>query len=189
VVNRFDDAVSIIDLATDTVVAHVTGADLGFPGQLRMETEIEFNRAGTRAYLSNQNLDVVQVLDIAGVHVDAPVLIGTVGVGVNPRGMATNATDTRLYVANVQTADISVVDIALAVPRKTRSLQRLQHGQLMTLLGVEPTAGKPSSSVGGRLGDSCTVTPSTCCSPAASAPRPARGQASSKSEELSSILR
>ena len=38
---------------------------LGMPGRLRMETEIEFNRAGTRAYLSNENLDEVQVLDIA----------------------------------------------------------------------------------------------------------------------------
>jgi YVTN family beta-propeller protein len=112
VVNRFDDAVSIIDPATDTVVAQVAGADLGAAGLLRMETEIEFNRAGTRAYLSNQNLDVIQVLDIAGVHVDAPVLLGTVDVGVNPRGMATNAADTRLYVANIQTGDISVVDIA-----------------------------------------------------------------------------
>ena len=39
-----------------------------------METEIEFNRAGTRAYLSNENLDEMQVLDIAGANRDAPVL-------------------------------------------------------------------------------------------------------------------
>jgi len=112
VVNRFDDSFSIIDTATDTEVARVTGAALGVPGGLRMETEIEFNRAGTRAYLSNENLDEVQVLDIAGAHRDAPVLVGSVDVGVNPRGMATNAADTRLYVANIQSADISVVDIA-----------------------------------------------------------------------------
>jgi DNA-binding beta-propeller fold protein YncE len=112
VVNRFDDAISIVDPATDTELARVTGTALGAPGRLRMETEIEFNRAGTRAYLSNENLDEVQVLDIAGANLDAPVLVGAIDVGVNPRGMATNAADTRLYVANVQSADVSVVDIA-----------------------------------------------------------------------------
>lgn len=112
VVNRFDDSLSIIDPATDTELARVTGASLGVPGRLRMETEIEFNRAGTRAYLSNENLDEVQVLDVSGAHRDAPVLLGAIDVGVNPRGMTTNAADTRLYVANVQSADLSVVDIA-----------------------------------------------------------------------------
>ena len=77
-----------------------------------MSTEVEFNRAGTRAYLSNQNLDEVLVLDIAGGHRDAPVFVGGIDVGVNPRGMATNTADTRLYVANIQSADVSVVDIA-----------------------------------------------------------------------------
>lgn len=112
VVNRFDDSVSIVDPATDTELVRVTGAALGVPGRLRMETEVEFNRAGTRAYLSNENLDEVQVLDIAGALRDAPVFVGTVDVGVNPRGMTTNTADTRLYVANVQSADVSVVDIA-----------------------------------------------------------------------------
>jgi DNA-binding beta-propeller fold protein YncE len=111
VVNRFADAVSIVDPATDTEMNRVTGAALGIPGRLRMSTEIEFNRAGTRAYLSNQNLDEVLVLDISGGHRDAPVFVGGIDVGVNPRGMATNTADTRLYVANIQSADISV-DIA-----------------------------------------------------------------------------
>jgi YVTN family beta-propeller protein len=111
VVNRFDDSFSIIDTATDTELARVTGAALGAPGRLRMETEIEFNRARTRAYLSNENTDEVQVLDIAGVKRDAPELIASIDVGVNPRGMATDTADTRLYVANIQSADVSVVDI------------------------------------------------------------------------------
>ena len=120
VVNRFDDSFSIIDTATDTELARVTGAALGIPGRLRMETEIEFNRAGTRAYLSNENLDEVHVLDIAGANRDAPVVVGTIDVGVNPRGMATNAADTRLYVANIQSADISVVDIAPGSPTENQ---------------------------------------------------------------------
>jgi DNA-binding beta-propeller fold protein YncE len=111
VVNRFDDALSIVDPASDSELARVTGAALGAAGRLRMSTEIEFNRAGTRAYISNQNLDEVLVLDISGGHRDTPLLIGAVDVGVNPRGMATNTADTRLYVANIQSADVSVVDI------------------------------------------------------------------------------
>ena len=112
VVNRFDDSFSIIDTASDTELVRVSGAALGVPGRLRMETEIEFNRARTRAYLSNENTDEIHVLDIAGAKRDAPELVATIDVGVNPRGMATNTADTRLYVANIQSADVSVVDIA-----------------------------------------------------------------------------
>lgn len=120
VVNRFDDSFSIVDPATDTELARVTGTALGVPGRLRMETEVEFNRAGTRAYLSNENLDEVQVLDISGPLRDAPALIGAIDVGVNPRGMVTNAADTRLYVANIQSADVSVVDIAPGSPTENQ---------------------------------------------------------------------
>src|SRR6185369_7009387 len=120
VVNRFDDSFSIIDTTTDTELVRMTGAMLGVPGRLRMETEIEFNRARTRAYLSNENLDEVQVLDIAGANRDAPVLLAAIDVGVNPRGMATNTADTRLYVANIQSADISVVDIGPGSPTENQ---------------------------------------------------------------------
>jgi DNA-binding beta-propeller fold protein YncE len=125
VVNRFDDSFSIIDTASDTELARITGTSLGRPGRLRMETEIEFNRAGTRAYLSNENLDEVQVLDISGANRDAPVWLTTIDVGVNPRGMATNAADTRLYVANIQSADISVVDIAPGSPTENQVVKTI----------------------------------------------------------------
>jgi YVTN family beta-propeller protein len=137
VINRFDDALSIIDPATDAEIARVTGAALGVPGRLRMGTEVEFNRAGTRAYVSNQNLDEVQVFDVAGANRDAPVLLGTIDVGVNPRGMATNAADTRLYVANIQSADISVVDIAPG---------SASENQVVATIGTRPT----DDIVGGR---------------------------------------
>jgi len=125
VVNRFDDSFSIIDTATDTEVARVTGSALGVRGRLRMETEIEFNRARTRAYLSNENTDEVQVLDISGPKRDAPELIASIDVGVNPRGMATNTADTRLYVANIQSADISVVDIAPGSPTENQVVKTI----------------------------------------------------------------
>lgn len=125
VVNRFDDSFSIIDTTTDTELARVSGAALGAPGHLRMETEIEFNRARTRAYLSNENLDEVQVLDIAGAKRDAPELIASIDVGVNPRGMVTDTADARLYVANIQSADISVVDIEPGSPTENQVIRTI----------------------------------------------------------------
>lgn len=137
VVNRFDDGLSIIDPSTDSEIARITGTGLGAPGRLRMGTEVEFNRAGTRAYVSNQNLDEVLVLDITGARRDAPVLIGSIDVGVNPRGMATNTADTRLYVANVQSADVSVVDTEQGSPT--------EH-QVLDTIGARPT----DDIIGGR---------------------------------------
>jgi YVTN family beta-propeller protein len=104
VVNRFSDVLSIIDPATDAVVGTVPAA--------RMNQEVEFNHAHTRAYVTNQNLDAVLVYDIAGGNLDAPVLLATVPVGINPRGMAISPDDAKLYVANIQSEDVSVVDTA-----------------------------------------------------------------------------
>jgi DNA-binding beta-propeller fold protein YncE len=149
VVNRFDDSLSIVDPATDTELARVTGAALGVPGRLRMETEIEFNRAGTRAYLSNENLDEVQVLDISGVLRDAPVLIDAVDVGVNPRGMATNTADTRLYVANVQSADVSVVDIAPGSATENQVIATIAPRAVDNIVGGRAEGWEPFV-IGGR---------------------------------------
>ena len=149
VVNRFDDSFSIIDPATDTEVARPTGSALGIPGGLRMETEIEFNRAGTRAYLSNENLDEVQVLDISGAHRDAPVVVATIDVGVNPRGMATNAADTRLYVANIQSADVSVVDIAPGSPTENQVIATVAPRATDDIVGGR-AAGWETFVIGGR---------------------------------------
>jgi len=111
VVNRFSPFLSVIDPASDTVVATVPSA--------RMNQEVEFNHAHTRAYVTNQNLDAVQVYDISGAHLDAPVLLATVSVGINPRGMAIDASDAKLYVANIQSGDVSVVDTSTNVTVRT----------------------------------------------------------------------
>ena len=149
VVNRFEDSFSIIDTATDTEIARPTGASLGIPGLLRMETEVEFNRAGTRAYLSNENLDEVQVFDIAGANRDAPALVGAIEVGVNPRGMATNAADTRLYVANIQSADVSVVDIAPGSPTENQVIATVAARATDDIVGGRAD-GWESFVIGGR---------------------------------------
>lgn len=149
VVNRFDDSFSIIDTTTDTELARITGAALGAPGRVRMETEIEFNRARTRAYLSNENLDEVQVLDISGPYRDAPILIASIDVGVNPRGMATNPADTRLYVANIQSADISVVDIAPASGTENQVIATIAPRATDDIVGGRADGWEPLV-IGGR---------------------------------------
>lgn len=149
VVNRFDDSVSIVDPATDTELARVTGAALGVSGRLRMETEIEFNRAGTRAYLSNENVDEIQVLDISGPRRDAPVMVGAIDVGVNPRGMTTNAADSRLYVANVQSADLSVVDIAPGSPTENQVVATIAARGTDDIVGGRADGWEPFV-IGGR---------------------------------------
>ncbi len=107
VVNRLSDYLTIIDPATDKVVANVP--------TLRMAQEVEFDHAGQRAFVTNQNRNLVQVYDLSS-DADAPVEVAQVTVGMSPRGMAINASDSKLYVANIQTADISVVDIAAGSP-------------------------------------------------------------------------
>ncbi len=107
VTNRFSDYITIIDPATDRVVANV-------PSE-RMNQEIEFDHAGNRAFVTNQNRNEVQVFDLSG-DPDHPVELARITVGMSPRGMAINASDTKLYVANIQTADISVVDIDPSSP-------------------------------------------------------------------------
>lgn len=149
VVNRFDDSFSIIDTTTDTELARITGAGLGAPGRLRMETEVEFNRARTRAYLSNENIDEIQVFDIAGANRDAPVMIGAIDVGVNPRGMATDTTDSRLYVANIQSADVSVVDIATGSPTENQVIRTIAARAGDDIVGGRADGWEPFV-IGGR---------------------------------------
>ncbi len=107
VTNRFSNYISIIDPSTNRVVANVPS--------LRMNQEIEFDHAGMRAFVSNQNRNDVQVFDLSA-DPDHPTEITRVTVGMSPRGMAINASDTKLYVANIQSADISVVDIDTSSP-------------------------------------------------------------------------
>lgn len=149
VVNRFDDSFSIIDTASDTELARITGAALGVPGRLRMETEIEFNRARTRAYLSNENTDEVHVLDIAGAKRDAPELLDSIDVGVNPRGMVTDTADARLYVANIQSADVSVVDIAAGSPTENQVVRTIAARATDDIVGGRADGWEPFV-IGGR---------------------------------------
>src|SRR5262245_52580026 len=81
--NGGDNSVSVIELATNTVVATVpVGAE---------PTEVAVNGAGTRAYVTNFAYDgpgSVSVIDTASNSVMATISVGRTpfGVSVNPAG-------------------------------------------------------------------------------------------------------
>ena len=69
---------------------------------------------------------------------------------MNPRGMVTNTADTRLYVANIQSADVSVVDIAPGSPTENQVMRDDRRARRPTTSSAgAPTAGRPFV-IGGR---------------------------------------
>ena len=90
------------------------------------------------------------MLDIAGAKRDAPVLIDTIDVGMNPRGMVTDTADMRLYVANIQSADVSVVDIAPGSPTENQVIaHHRRRAPPTTIVGGRADGWEPFV-IGGR---------------------------------------
>ncbi len=94
--NSGSNDVSVIDIATNTVVATVP---VGTNPQ-----GVAVNPAGTRVYVANFGSNNVSVINTATNTVVATVLVGT-----NPWGVAINPAGTRVYVTN-QSSTISVID-------------------------------------------------------------------------------
>ena len=95
--NQNSNTVSVIDTASNTVVATVpVGTD---------PWGVAVNPTGTRAYVANANSNTVSVIDTASNSVVATVPVDTypVGVSVNPAG-------SRAYVANYWSDSVSVID-------------------------------------------------------------------------------
>ncbi len=90
---------SVIDTATNTVVATVTVGVSPFG--------IAVNPGGARAYVTNAASDNVSVIDTANFTV-----VATVAVGTNPEGIAVNPAGTRAYVGNRGGTTLSVIDTA-----------------------------------------------------------------------------
>jgi YVTN family beta-propeller protein len=95
-------AVSIIDLATNLVVATVP-VGLGPSG-------VAANTLGTRVYVLNALDNTVSVIDAATRTVMATVPVGE--LGGSAAGLALNREATRVYVANTQDNTLSVLDTA-----------------------------------------------------------------------------
>lgn len=100
ITNRNSDTVSVIDTATNTVVATVGVGD--YPHAVAV------NPAGTRVYVANTNANTVSVIETA-----SNTLVATVGVGATPYGIAVNPTGTHVYVANAGDDNVSVIDAAI----------------------------------------------------------------------------
>src|SRR5262249_36329491 len=64
---------------------------------------------GRTAWVTDQGADIVSVLDLSG---PAPVVTGTITVGTHPAGAALDARTGRLFVADADSDEISVIDTA-----------------------------------------------------------------------------
>ena len=82
-----DDTVSVIDTATNTVVATVRRGRLSLRG-------VAVTPVGTRVYVTNRLGTTVSVIDTA-----TNTVVATVIVGEEPFGVAVNLVGTRVYVA------------------------------------------------------------------------------------------
>ena len=98
VTNSFHDTVSVVDTATNTVVATVAVGD--------NPTAVAVHPNGTRVYVSNFVGGTVSVIDTA-----TNTVVATVAVGVAPRGVAVSPDGSRVYVT-IETGTVSVIDTA-----------------------------------------------------------------------------
>ncbi len=99
VANYVSNDVSVIDTATNTLVATV-------PVGLTAHA-VALNSEGTRAYVANYGSHDVSVIDTATNSV-----VATVPVGMFPRDLVVNPPGTRVYVGNYNSGDLSVIDTA-----------------------------------------------------------------------------
>ena len=99
ITNAGSGNVSVIDTATNTVVATV--------GVGTSPYGVAVNLAGTFTYVANQGSNTVSVINTA-----TNTVVANVGVGANPYGVAVNPAGTFAYVANVNSNTVSVIDTA-----------------------------------------------------------------------------
>jgi YVTN family beta-propeller protein len=98
-----DDTVTVIDTATNAVVATAHGVGRGIWG-------VAVHPNGLRAYFTNNNYpdpNAVSVFDMTTYS-----RVATIHVGSNPVAIAANAAGTRVYVANSVSNNISAIDTA-----------------------------------------------------------------------------
>jgi YVTN family beta-propeller protein len=99
ITNRDSKDVSIIDIATDTVVKTLS---LGYACY-----GVAANLAGTWVYVAHFDSSKISVIETA-----SNSLVTTISLGTgNPVGVAVNPSGTRLYATNSGTSTVSVVDL------------------------------------------------------------------------------
>jgi YVTN family beta-propeller protein len=100
IANSGSDSVSVIDTATNTVIATVAVGT--------QPTGVAVHRDGSRVYVTNFRIiptSTVSVIDTATNSV-----IATVAVGLEPWGIAVHPDGNRVYVANTGSGEVSVID-------------------------------------------------------------------------------
>ena len=97
--NRFSNNVSVIDTATNTVIATIPA------GTFPVNAAVTPN--GSRVYVSNNSSNNVSVIDTA-----TNTVIATVPVGSTPNGIAVTSDATQVYVSNFNGNTISRIATA-----------------------------------------------------------------------------
>jgi YVTN family beta-propeller protein/autotransporter-associated beta strand protein len=115
VANAFANSVSVIDTATDTVLATIPAGAL--PQSLALSPD------GTRAYVNNAASNDVSVIDTA-----TNAVIATIPVGIFPSGVAFSPDGTQAYVTNRFSSSLSVIDTATNAVTATLNLFSIPIG-------------------------------------------------------------
>ncbi|WP_409018940.1 beta-propeller fold lactonase family protein [Brevundimonas vesicularis] len=97
ITNFGSNTVSVIDLASDTVIETIAVG--------RGPYGVATSRDGHRVYITNFENSTVSVIDTASLSV-----VGTILVGHQPSGLALTPDDSRLYVTNRLSGTVSVVN-------------------------------------------------------------------------------
>lgn len=113
VANRYNDSVTLVDLAAGAVLAErdlrpgKSGGASGVPGgEYPNAVRVVGNKT---AYVSSERDREIVVVDIS---TNAPQVVGRIPVNGNPNKMILNAAQTRLYVASDNADVVSVIDTA-----------------------------------------------------------------------------
>lgn len=95
--------VSVVDTTNNTVVSQILVGN--------QPKGIDFNPAGTSAFIANSGSNSVSVID-TGLAISNPgaAVVATIPVGTTPRGVAANPAGLWVYVANQGSNTLSVID-------------------------------------------------------------------------------
>ena len=107
VTNASSNTVSVIDTATNTVVATVPVGNGEVANPFLFPSGVAVTPDGKHTYVTNASSNTVSVIDTA-----TNTVVATVPVGINPYGVAIAPDGKRAYVANANSNTVSVIDTA-----------------------------------------------------------------------------
>ena len=132
ITNYYDDNVSVINLATNTVTATVAVGSHPFG--------VSVSPDGSKVYVSNQLSGNVSVINTTTNTVTA-----TVAVGTNPRGVSVSPDGSKVYVANYITNNVSVINTATNTVTATVAVGTNPYGVSVSPDGSKVYVGNAGS--------------------------------------------